>query len=599
MSRNVRQLDNCQLMEMLRDSHLRPSIDSPFILGKSASFITDREKLSLFFTIVNESSNAVVITNSEKKIVYVNHKFEEISGYTFDDVVGKDPSVLRSNKTPVGTYREMHRKLKAGKRWKGVFVNVSRNGDEYIEEAVIYPVFNDLGDVIFYLAEKKDITSLRVAENDVERLTHFDNLTELPNRAYFIAEANALTKCSHLKANSFAILFVDLDRFKELNDSCGHYIGDIALKEIAQRIESCIGLNDFVARIGGDEFVVVHRNTTEESMIRLGNQIASLFDSPIQIHEHEVFLSVSIGAAKWPRDGHTLSEVLSNADLAMYRAKNSGQGFVTYSHTIGSQSHREVELSLRLKKAAMKNQFYLMYQPKICLSSGEIKGVEALLRWEEPEFGNISPAEFIPIAEKYKMMGSIGLWVIHTVCQQLHEWKLKHITLPKLAMNISVQQLEHPDFYESLTSIIQAADLETSMFEIEVTESVLMSDPVKTMSVLQTLEHAGFSIAIDDFGIGFSSLSYLKRLNASVLKIDKSFINSVTSDTHDQVIVKSIVDLAKNLGLQVVAEGVETKLQVEYLKSVGCDIAQGFYYSKPLSPQDFIAMLVGRSAFVS
>jgi diguanylate cyclase (GGDEF)-like protein/PAS domain S-box-containing protein len=591
MSKNSRQMGNYQLMEMLRESHLRPSFDSPFLLGKSASYITDHEKLSLFFTIVNESTNAIVITNPDKEIVYVNNKFEEISGYRFEEVVGKNPSVLKSNKTPVGTYREMHRKLEARKRWKGVFVNVSRDGNEYIEEAVIYPVMNDIGDVIFYMAEKKDITSLRVAEDNVDRLTHFDNVTELPNRAYFIEEANALTKFPHMEGNNFAILFADIDRFKELNDSCGHYIGDVALKEIAQRIESNIGLNDFVARIGGDEFVVVHRNTTDESMARLGKQIASLFDTPIQINEQEVLLSVSIGAAKWPQDGNTLSEVLSNADLAMYRAKASGLGFVTYSHAIGSQFHREVELSLRLKNAAMKGQFYLVYQPKVCLTSGEVKGMEALLRWKEPEFGNISPAEFIPIAEKYKMMGSIGKWVIQTVCQQIHEWKLKQIRLPRLAINISVQQLEHPDFYDCLMGIVTAADIEPSMFEIEVTESVLMSDPVKAMSVLQRLEQSGFCIAIDDFGTGFSSLSYLKKLNASILKIDKSFINSVTNDTHDQVIVKSIVDLAQNLGLQVVAEGVETKEQVDYLKSVGCDLAQGFYYYKPLMPREFITLI--------
>jgi diguanylate cyclase (GGDEF)-like protein/PAS domain S-box-containing protein len=555
------------------------------------SVMTQQEKLSFFFSIVNQSANAVVITNVDRDIIYANKKFEELSGYALCEVLGKNPRILKSNNTPVDSYRDMYRTLQSGSSWKGVFFNKYKDGPEYIEEAVISPIMCDIGEVICYLAEKKDITVQRAMEDSVRKLTHFDSLTELPNRAYFIEEAKRIMDFQLAKDNCFTILFADLNRFKELNDSRGHLAGDMALKEVARRIENALPSGDLAARVGGDEFVVIHRKATQESTAHLAAQLVAALSRPIPINiGQKAFLGVSIGAATWPLDGETLHDVLSHADLAMYEAKSTDRGFVFYTEQIGTHYHRELELSRRLNQAIHdKDQFHLVYQPKFYTASTEVAGVEVLLRWDEPELGIINPGEFIPLAEKYRIMCPLGKWVIKAASKQFRQWQSEGRVLPgRMAVNISVQQLEQPEFFESIISMISEEGLSPSIFELEVTESVLMSNPEKTMRVLQKLEHVGFSIAIDDFGTGFSSLSYLKRINAKVLKIDKSFIESLATSIHDKMIVKSVVDLAQNLGLSVVAEGVETEEQRRYLEEVGCDMVQGYYYSRPLTAEELI-----------
>lgn len=586
-----------QLIEVLKRGYIQPSLESPLTPESSISGVTQKDKLSLFFSIVNQSVNAIAITNADKDIIYVNKKFEELSGYALSEVLGKNPRVLKSNKTPAGTYRDMHRKLQAGSPWKGVFINTHRNGNEYIEEVVISPITDETGEVICYLAEKKNIAAQRAAEDRVLKLTHFDSLTELPNRAYFIEEANMLTSFQATTENSFAILFADLDRFKELNDSSGHLAGDMALQEVARRIEQTLPPGDFVARVGGDEFVVLHRRATQDSTAQLSVHLAAALSQPIQVKGQEAFIGVSIGAATWPQDGTTLSDVLSRADLAMYKAKSTGRDFIPYTQKIGSLFHREIELSQRLNQAIHKDQLHLVYQPKFYVATSEVAGFEALLRWNEPEFGSVSPAEFIPLAEKHNMMCPIGKWVIRTACQQLRQWQSEGIELPgRLAINISVQQLEHPDFFEGITNTIIEEGLSSAHFELEVTESVLMSDPEKAMNILKQLAHSGFCISIDDFGTGFSSLSYLKNINAKILKIDKSFINNITTNMHDQIIVKSMVDLAQNLGLSVVAEGVETEEQKRHLAELGCNMIQGYFYLRPVTADELIRKVSFRNS---
>ena len=571
----------------LSDALNKDYTESPLIPKKSISVMGEEEKLSFFFSIVDQSANAVVITNVNKDIIYANKKFEELSGFGLSEVLGKNPRLLKSNKTPADTYRDMYRTLQAGKSWKGVFFNIHRDKTEYIEEAVISPVTCDRGNVICYVAEKRDITAQVAAEERVKRLAHFDSLTGLPNRAYFIEETNKLMDLQSSKESGFTILFADLDRFKELNDSCGHLAGDAALKEVARRIAQVISPSDLAARVGGDEFIVVHRRPTQESATLLAAKLAAELSRPIQINKgQEAFLGISIGAATWPSDGTTMNELLSHADLAMYEAKSTERNFVFYTEQVGIRFYRELELSSRLNQAIRqsKDQFYLVYQPKFYLDSGQVTGVEALLRWNEPEFGIISPVEFIPIAEKHRIMCPIGKWVIKAVCKQLRHWQSEGRVLPdRIAVNISVQQLEHPDFFEEITNIIIDEGLSPTFFELEITESVLMSNSGNTIYVLQQLEQVGFNIVIDDFGTGFSSLSYLKIINAKILKIDKSFVQDISTSIHDQVIVKSVVDLATNLGLSIVAEGVETEEQKSTLISLGCNIGQGFYYSKPLT----------------
>lgn len=575
----------------LIDALTKDYTTSPLIPGNLLSGITKDEQLSLFFSIVNESANAIVITNVKKDIIYANKKFEELSGFKNHEVLGKNPRILKSSKTPVETYQDMHKTLDMGISWKGVFFNMHRDGNEYIEEAVISPIKCDSGEIVCYVAEKRDITSQRVAEEQAWKLACFDGLTGLPNRTYFIEELSKHVASPPTEDNFFSVLFADLDRFKELNDTSGHLAGDMALKEASRRIEHVLSSSDFVARIGGDEFVVIHRQATVESTFQLGLQLVAALNRPIQVSEgQEAILGVSIGSSAWPHDGTTLNHILSRADLAMYEAKSTARGYVTYGEQIGTRFHREQELSRRLKKAIQsENQFHLKYQPKYELTTTKIVGIEALLRWEDPILGSISPAEFIPIAEKYKMMRPIGNWVVITACKQIRLWQSQGWVVPgRVAVNISVQQLEHPSFIAEITGMIANEGLSPSLFELEVTESVLISNPEKTMCVLKMLEQVGFSISIDDFGTGFSSLSYLKSINANILKIDKSFIDGLATNRYDKMIVNSVVNLAHNLGLDVVAEGVENEEQKQYLEKIGCDMAQGYYYSKPVTADELV-----------
>ncbi|PWI35311.1 PAS domain S-box protein [Vibrio albus] len=562
---------------------LIPSLQSSSIRNCTITDMALDEKYSLFFSIVNQSSNAVVITDDRKRIVYVNKKYEQLSGYTYDEVVGKIPCILKSDKIPKKSYRAMFRKLKAKEQWKGEFINVHRNGREYIEEAVISPITNTRGEIVCFLTEKKDITAQKEAEKSVQKLTHFDSLTSVPNRAYFLEEVGRLTDLPRVEENHFSILFIDLNRFKELNDTYGHLAGDKALQIIAKRIEEIIPLGDFLARIGGDEFVVLHKKANSESTALLANRLSRLFKLPIVVDDKENFLGASIGSATWPIDGLSIRKILIRADLAMYDGKSFGRSYTPYTKVLSTKYSREFELARKLDLAVQENQLFLVYQPKIDLKTGQIRSMEALIRWDDPELGLVSPAEFIPIAEKQKKMTSIGNWVLTEVCRQLKVWEAEQKSFfGCIAINISVQQIENQAFFENMLLILYKENICPSMIELEVTESLLISDPERVMALFCKLRKAGFTISIDDFGTGYSSLAYLKRLKANTLKIDRSFINNITTDVHDKAIVKSIIELGHNLGLSVIAEGVETKAQLSQLMSLGCDVAQGYYFSKPL-----------------
>ena len=566
---------------------LTPSLQSSFIRNCTIVDMALDEKYLLFFSIVDQSSNAVLITDDQKRIVYVNKKFEQISGYTSEEVLGENPSILKSDKTPVKMYKDMHCKLEAKQQWRGEFVNRHRDGSEYIEEVAISPITNTGGDIVCFLAEKKDITAQKNAENNVQKLTLFDSLTSVPNRAYFLEQVGELTDSPQVEENHFSVLFVDLNRFKELNDTYGHLAGDKALKEIAERIEGIISKDDFVARVGGDEFVVVHKKATKVCTTQLANRLIDVFSFPIVIDNQEHYLSASIGSAIWPIDGVTIRQILSRADLAMYNGKTVSRSYTPYTEAIGLQFSREFELVRKIDQAVQENRFSLVYQPKIDLRTGHIRGMEALLRWDDPELGMLSPAEFIPVAEKHKKMASIGKWVVSEACRQLNCWKSEQKSFSgRIAINISVQQIEEHSFYENIVSILYRENISPSMIELEVTESLLISDPDRVMALFRKLKSVGFNISIDDFGTGYSSLAYLKRLNADILKIDKSFIDNITTDSHDRAIVKSIIELGHNLGLLVIAEGVETCEQLKQLTSLGCDVAQGYYFSKPVPADD-------------
>ncbi len=551
------------------------------------------ENRELLFAIVHQSSNAIVITDSQRNIQYANKKFEEISGYALNDVLGQNPRILQSKKTPIITYQKMNLSLSQGHTWKGEFTNIHKNGREYIEEAVISAVRNETGQIVYYLAEKTDITALKRAQNEIYTLAYYDTLTGLPNRTYFIKCLKKKIDISMKNSSEcFSVLFADLNRFKDINDTYGHSSGDSALEEVARRFKGVISAEDILARIGGDEFVLLHQHTSTSSAYELAQRLSDSLLAPISINDHDHCIGVSIGSATYPVDGDSVKQLLQYADIAMYDAKASKYIYSAYRYEVGAQSQRVNDIAHRLERLVDKNQLYLVYQPKVDLSTGQMVGAEALLRWSEPELGEVSPAEFIPIAERCGQMNTIGVWVIKKACNQLKEWEQNGLALPGcLAINLSIQQLEHPDFHEQLLTIVESVGVSPSQIELEVTESVLMSNPEHTSETLASLVNIGFTIAIDDFGTGYSSLAYLKDINASVLKIDRSFIKSISPKTNVKTIIESIVKMAHNLGMNVVAEGVEQQMQASYLSSINCDMAQGFFYSHPLTANKFELML--------
>ncbi|WED22618.1 EAL domain-containing protein [Vibrio sp. JC009] len=582
-----------KLIDIVRGNlNLVATLQPTFIRNCKVTDMALDEKYLLFFSIVDQSANSVAIFDDKKRIVYVNKKFERMSGYTCDELLGKHADFLRSAKTAKEVYQDIYRTIEAKQQWKGEVVNIHRDGHEYIVENIISPITNTRDEIVCVLAEKKDITAQKSAESVVQKLTYFDCLTGVPNRAYFLQEVKGLTCLPQVKENHFAVLFIDLNRFKDLNDTYGHLVGDRALNEIAKRLEARMPSGSFVARVGGDEFVAVHKNATNMSTSLLANLIEDSFKSPVIVEGQEHFLDASIGSATWPTDGLCITQILARADLAMYNGKVACRSYTPYTEAIGLSFTREYELARKLDIAVKEGQFSLVYQPKVDLITGHTTGMEALLRWNDLELGPISPAEFIPIAEKYKKMIPIGRWVIREVCRQLNLWKSSQTCLSgRIAINISAQQVESPRFFEDIKSELYEHDIDPSMIELEVTESLLIKDPERALSLFQKLKTAGFSISIDDFGTGYSSLSYLRQLEADILKIDKSFIDKINSSPHDRTIVKSIIDLSHNLDMLVIAEGVESEEQLNLLFSLGCDMAQGYLFCKPLPAREVYPFL--------
>lgn len=544
----------------------------------------------IFFSIVHQSTNAIVLTDAKYNIIYANCKFEDITGYALAEVLGKNPRVLQSGKTPKETYISMKDSLDKKEIWQGEFINVHRDGHEFVEEAVISPILNENGELLCYLAEKKDITALKKAETKIHNLAYYDSLTGLPSRAYFIEKLQRLIAEASPQEGKITVLFADLNRFKELNDTHGHAIGDIALKIVSKRFRSALGEDDLLARIGGDEFVILHRHKSDSSIEDLSQAIANSLDENIEVKSYEHKLSVSIGSATWPKDAPSISELLMFSDIAMYKAKSLNLSYLRYDKKLGESSNREYVVSLKLEQAIAERQFYLVYQPKVDLKTNNIIGAEALLRWEEPTLGSVSPVEFIPIAESKGLVRPIGAWVLQRACQQLREWAVQGTPLPgKLGVNVSIQQLESGTFLHDVRMILEKEGISPTQIELEITESVLTKDPNLMIKTLSDLTSFGLSISIDDFGTGYSSLAYLKKLRPQSLKIDKKFIDHLCNDIDDYEVIKFIIGLSQHFGLSVVAEGVEHLGQVELLKELGCDIAQGYIFSKPVKPNELVA----------
>lgn len=551
-------------------------------------------KLSL---AVEQSPNTIVITDLDARIEYANQAFTTVTGYTLDEVRGKNPNILQSGKTPKETYDDMWAHLTAGKAWHGELTNKRKDGSIYIEAATLSPVRQADGRITHYLAVKENITDRKMDEARIEQLANFDHLTGLPNRRMLNERLNYAISLAQRNDEKLAVMFIDLDNFQNINDSLGHNIGDSYLIEIANRLKESVRDEDTVSRLGGDEFILVFPGNDADAAALVAEKLLTAIARPCDIDQHELLNTASIGIAIYPDDGNSLDELVKNADTAMNRLKQSSRNaYCFFTQEMQAHSVRNAQLVSALRQALARNELQLHYQPQVSLRDGSVVGAEALLRWQHPELGVISPAEFIPLAEESGLIIPIGEWVLRTAAQQMKEWLAAGLSDMVVAVNISAIQFRQPMLPELVTRILDEADLSSNHLELELTEAVAMDDPQGAVQMMDKLHERGIRLSIDDFGTGYSSLSYLKRFKVYKLKIDQSFVRDLTEDPEDKAIVTAIINLASSLGMQTIAEGVETAGQLAYLRLQGCDEVQGYYFSKPLPATEFETYLHQHSA---
>lgn len=550
------------------------------------------ESLLKLTQAVDQSPNTIVITDLDANIEYANSTFTQVTGYSLEEALGENPRILQSGHTPKATYVDMWAHLSAGEEWHGELINRRKDGSEYIESVMISPVRQADGKITHYLAIKQDITAKRRDEERIQQLAHFDQLTGLPNRSLLNERFSYALSLAKRSGESLAVMFLDLDHFKNINDTLGHSIGDQFLMEVATRLKATIRDEDTVSRLGGDEFILVFPGTDADAAAIVASKLMDAISKPYQIEHHELIGTPSIGIALYPHDGDNFEDLLKNADTAMYRVKqDSRNDFRFFTAEMQSHSERNLQLVNAMRHALARNEFHLQYQPQITLRDGHIIGTEALLRWDHPDLGSIPPAEFIPIAEDSGQIILIGEWVLRTAVKQMKDWLDSGLPPMVMAVNLSAVQFRHPNLPALVTRILDEAQLPAEYLELELTEAVAMDDPQSAVAVMDDLFERGIRMSIDDFGTGYSSLSYLKRFKVYKLKIDQSFVRNISDDPEDKAIVTAIINLASSLGMHTIAEGVETASQLAFLRLQGCDEVQGYYFSKPLPSVQFEAFV--------
>ncbi|NIP72251.1 MAG: EAL domain-containing protein [Gammaproteobacteria bacterium] len=549
--------------------------------------------------VIEHSVSCIAVTDAQGRVEYVNPEFTRITGYEAEEIVGAKMSLVSSGRTPVERYRELWDTITAGKVWQGEIQNRKKNGELYWVLASISPVKNTAGETTHYVTVQHDITDRKQMEERINYLAYYDELTQLPNRALLNDRfARAAARARRL-SRQVAILTLDLDRFKLINDSMGHSVGDELLRRVARRLGGAVRDDDTVARYGGDEFVLLLPDVAESTDIV--DTIRRIFDTvsePIHLEERELRISCSIGVSVHPRDGKRLDELLDRADAAMYRAKELGcNRFLFYTQELNDRARERLTLDVSLRQAIDEGQFELYYQPQVELSTGRVLAVESLVRWIHPDLGLTPPSEFIPLAEETGLIVALGEWVLRRSCQQLRDWHRAGLAVPAVAVNVSARQLEQDEFPELIADVLDHYGLRPGSLELELTEKALMSRPEMMDKQLRRLRKAGVRLALDDFGTGYSSLAYLRRCPFDKLKIDRSFVRNVIEDPDESAVALTIIAMAQTLHLQTIAEGTETQAQCRYLDRHGCGAGQGFYFARPLPAGEIEPLLGGELPF--
>jgi diguanylate cyclase (GGDEF)-like protein/PAS domain S-box-containing protein len=576
---------------------MEPHADDAQLLEMAARFVAlaierkqAESELQLSAAVFENSSEGFLVTDAQQRIVKVNPAFSRITGYAPQEILGKTPSHLASGHQNREFYANMWHELNTTGQWQGEVWNRRKDGQVYPEWLSITRVLDHEGQPRHYIAIFSDTSQRKAHEAQIRALAHFDPLTGLANRTLLKDRVDHDLSQAKRHHQPLTLMFLDLDHFKNINDSLGHHIGDLLLVEVGRRISAVVREQDTVARLGGDEFVAVLPGTGALEATHIARRLLERISQPYQLEQHELNITPSIGLALYPDDGADYQALYRCADTAMYRAKQDGRnGYSFFTAEMQANSIRTLQLDNALRRALEREQLSLHYQPQVSLDTGAVIGVEALLRWNHSEWGPVSPAEFVPVAESSGQIIQIGEWVLRTACQQLKAWRDAGLPDMVLAVNLSAVQFRLPRLPEMVMELLEQTQLPPACLELELTESVAMHDPQGAIATMNRLHDRGILMSVDDFGTGYSSLSYLKRFRVYKLKIDMSFVRDMCVDPEDASIVSAIINLAQSLGLKTIAEGVESEEQMAMLRERGCNEIQGYHVGRPMPAPQFEA----------
>ncbi|QSI75933.1 EAL domain-containing protein [Niveibacterium microcysteis] len=569
----------------------------PYAVVTTVTDMTQRlqgeAELRLAASVFENSVEAIVVAGADRNIVRVNPAFSTVTGFEVRDVIGHSLPDVTGSRHETGFFEGVWRSIERDGFWQGEVWNTRKNGKAFPAWLSISSVRDHDGLISNYVAVFSDITERKANEARIAYLAHHDPLTGLPNRALMQDRLSQSLARAHRERTMVGLLFLDLDRFKMINDSLGHHAGDRLLQQVAERVRTCVRDSDTICRQGGDEFIIVLNDMPNtRAPARVAEKILGSLAEPFDVDTHRIGTSFSIGIAVYPNDGRDPESLMKNADTAMYHAKESGRNtFRFFTEAMNANALERLQLENALRQAVERNELTLYYQPQVSLKDGMVVGAEALLRWQHPQRGFISPARFIPIAEESGLIVPIGRWVLREACRQARAWEKQGLPPIMMAVNMSALQFRRDNVVAMVREVLEETGHEPDRVELELTESLLMENAGEVLSTIQQLKGLGVRLSIDDFGTGYSSLSYLKRFAVDRLKIDQSFVRDVPIDSDDAAIVRAIIQLGEALKLDVIAEGAETIAQVEFLRREGCSEAQGYYWCPPVPPGVFQSML--------